>query len=216
MKIQWYGHSCFIIETDNGTRLLTDPYGESVGYPRHELDVDAATISHGHHDHNDDTMLMGTPTVLRGAGTWEIGGVKITGIASWHDENQGALRGENTIFLFEADGLCLAHLGDLGVVPETEMIAKIGKVDILLAPVGGTYTIGPKEACEIANLTRANVLIPMHYQTSAVTLSKPLYSVEQLISTAKDCSIHRLNQSSCVITPASLGEDRLLVLDYVR
>lgn len=216
MKIQWYGHSCFILETENGTRFLTDPYSEKEGYPMHVLDVDAVTISHDHHDHNNTGLFMGNPKILRGTGSFDVNGVRITGIASYHDEKQGALRGENTIFLFETDDLRLAHLGDLGSMPSEEAIAALGNLDILLAPVGGTYTIGPEEACEIANATHANVLIPMHYQTGVLTLEKPLKKVEELISIAKDCRIHKLNQSSCVITRESLGEDRLLVLDYVH
>ncbi|MDL2258025.1 MBL fold metallo-hydrolase [Eubacteriales bacterium OttesenSCG-928-K08] len=216
MNIRWFGHSCFMLTAENGTRILTDPYDETVGYPMHKLEAEILTISHDHFDHNYLGMLKNEPRVIKGVGEWELNGLRIVGIDSPHDDVDGQKRGRNTIFVFEMDGLRIAHLGDLGCIPSDDVIDALGNLDVLFAPIGGTFTIEPAAAREIANRTNANVLIPMHYQTPVLKFKDELIGVAALISTATGCRIHRLNQSECTITPKSLGEDRLLVFDYVR
>lgn len=216
MQIQWYGHSCFLLTTQNGTRILTDPYDESVGYPMHTIPADIVTVSHAHFDHNYVPMAQGDYTLLQTAGKWEFPDLTITALPAFHDDAQGAKRGENLVFLFETEELRVAHLGDLGGRPPKETAKAILDLDVLFAPIGGTFTIDPQTACHIANATNANVLIPMHYQTSALKFKEPLLGVEALISIVKNCRVHRLNESECTITKSSLGEYRLLVLDYTR
>lgn len=212
MQIHWYGHSCFLLTAENGTRILLDPFDDDIGYSLGKVEADIVTCSHGHHDHNYLDAVLGEPIALLDAGTEIINGIRITGIPSFHDEEGGKLRGNNLIFLFEMDGLRLAHLGDIGDIPSQEALDTMGNLDILFAPVGGIYTIGPRTACDIANLTQTNVLIPMHYQTPKLKLGKPILGVDPLLSVARNCSIHKLNQSDCTMTPESLGTDRLLVL----
>lgn len=216
MIIKWYGHSSFLLTTQNGLRIFTDPCGPETGYTLHDIEADIVTLSHQHFDHNYLGAFQGTPVALQEAGYFEWDGVRITGIPSFHDEVEGKKRGSNLIFLFELDGLRIAHLGDLGTFPSEDAYAALGKLDVLLAPVGGTYTIDPPAACEIANRTGTRILIPMHYQTSHLTLGQPILGIEPLLSIARNCKIHKLNQSEATITPESLGEDRLLVLDYER
>lgn len=216
MNFTWFGHSCFLITTDNGTRILTDPYDDTVGYPMHTVNADIVTLSHDHFDHNHISMATGNPVVCRTAGVHEVNGVRITGMPSYHDDAKGEKRGTNIIFLIETDGLRVAHLGDLGELPGADTLRQLDPLDVLLAPVGGVYTIGPRIAREIANRTHTRVLVPMHYQTDVLTLGKKLHGVGDIISTAKDCSIHKLNQSGFVITADQVGEDRLLVPDYLR
>ena len=216
MRIQWYGHSSFLLKADSGLRIFADPCDPETGYTLEGLTADAVTISHDHHDHNYLDAFANEPVVIREAGVHEVQGVRITGIKSFHDEARGAKRGENLIFVYELEGLRIAHLGDLGCIPGDDAFEQIGKLDVLLCPVGGTYTIGPREACEIANRTGTNVFIPMHYQTSALRLKVPLLGVAALLDVATNCHIHKLNQSEATITQGSLGEDRLLVLDYQR
>ncbi len=214
MKLKWYGHSSFLLTADNGLRIFTDPCDPATGYTLANIEADVVTMSHDHHDHNYQDAFCGSPSFIREAITQEISGARITGIPSVHDDVGGKKRGGNLIFLFELDGLRIAHLGDLGETPPDETFALLGKLDVLLAPVGGTYTIDPPTACRIANRTKTKVFIPMHYQTSALRLNVPLLGIESLLSVAKGCRIHKLNQSEATITPESLGEDRLLVLDY--
>lgn len=216
MNIKWYGHSCFQLKTKGGVRIVTDPYDNTVGYPMHQLCPDILTISHDHYDHNGMEMIQNAPRTIREAGVFEEKGVRITGIASYHDDKEGALRGNNLIFLFEMDGLRVAHMGDIGAMPPEEVLAVLTPLDVLLVPIGGTYTIGPRLACDLANVTNARVFIPMHYQTQVLTLGAPLFHVKELVSVARGCSIHRLNQSECSISPDSLGDDRILILDYER
>ncbi len=216
MIIKWYGHSSFLLTAENGLRIFTDPCGPQTGYTLHDIEADIVTVSHQHSDHNYLAAISGTPVTLQEAGVFERSGVRITGIPSFHDDAEGKKRGNNLIFLFELDGVRIAHLGDLGALPSEEAFAALGKLDVLLCPVGGTYTIDPPAACEIANRTCTRVLIPMHYQTSQLKFSKPLLGIEPLLSIARNCKVHKLNQSEATITPGSLGEDRVLVLDYER
>ncbi len=216
MNIKWYGHSSFLLTARSGLKIFTDPCGPETGYTLHDIEADIVTLSHQHFDHNYLNAIQGTPTVIQEAGVFERDGVRVTGIPSFHDEVEGKKRGSNLIFLFELDGLRIAHLGDLGALPSERTFDALGKLDVLLCPVGGTYTIDPPAACEIANRTCTRVFIPMHYQTAQLKLGQPILGIEPLLSIARNCKIHKLNQSEATITPESLGEDRLLVLDYER
>ena len=216
MKIKWYGHSSFLLRTQAGVRLFTDPCGPYTGYVLKDIIADAVTISHSHSDHDYLGAFSNTPHVINSEGLHEFKGIRITGIPSYHDESSGKERGTNLIFLFEFDGLRVAHLGDLGDLPTDDAYAQLDKLDVLLAPVGGTYTIGPSRACEIACKTQTNIFIPMHYQTPTLTLEKKLLGVESTLSIAKGWHIHKLNQNEAVITKESLGENRLLVFDYAK
>ena len=141
MKITWRGHSCFLLENEQGTRVAIDPYDESVGYPMRPLESDVLLISHAHHDHSCPDMLRGNPIVIDGEGEYNVCGLRITGYASWHDAQRGALRGANRMYLIEMDGLRILHAGDLGEVPGASQLKRFGRVDIAMLPVGGTYTL---------------------------------------------------------------------------
>lgn len=212
MKIFWYGHSCFLLTAENGTRILTDPFDDTIGYKLGSVEAEIVTKSHDHHDHNNLSAVAGKPDIIATAGEHISHGIRIQGFDSFHDDAGGEKRGKNIVFVYEVDGLRLAHLGDLGCMLPPETIAAMGKIDVLFAPVGGVYTIGPRTACDIANATNANVLIPMHFQTPGLKLGKPILGVDTLLNIARNCSIHKLNQSECSITRENLGIDRLLVL----
>ncbi len=214
MTIKWYGHSCFLMTTEKGLRILTDPCDESTGYRLSNIMADVVTISHDHFDHNYFAAVSGEPVCINQPGEYTVGEVNIAGFPVWHDDQKGALRGENIIYLYDVEGMRIAHLGDLGHMLEEDTLRAMGKVDVLLAPVGGTYTIDHTVACAIANATHTSVLIPMHYKTDALNMD--LLGVQPLISAAKNCRIHRLNESECTLTKESLGEDRVLVLDYCK
>ena len=136
MKIRYLGHSCFECTDGNGKVLITDPYTK-VGYelPK-DLRADVVTVSHGHFDHNYVTAVQ-TEKIVTDSTLCEIDGIQIWGVDSFHDEKQGALRGRNIIFLFKMDGLTVCHLGDVGESVSPSLIETIGKVDVLLLPVGG-------------------------------------------------------------------------------
>lgn len=171
MRIKWLGHSAFLLTAADGTSVITDPYvpGSFSGQVRYGpiCEVAAAvTVSHHHQDHDGVSRLQGKPKVLDGVGAFKTGSVTITGFETFHDDSEGAQRGRNIGFVFEADGLRVCHCGDLGHVLTAQQVAAIGKVDVLLVPVGGTFTVDAAKAREIAVQLGARVTIPMHYKTS--------------------------------------------------
>lgn len=213
MQFKWYGHSCFLLIASNGTRILTDPCAPSTGYRLHDIACDIVTSSHAHYDHNYFAAASGTPKRLSAEGVSVQGDLRITGIPSFHDGNGGAERGGNLIFLIEGDGLRVAHLGDLGHRLPGETVARIGAVDVLLCPIGGTYTIDARAALAVAEALRPRVLIPMHYQTDALAFR--LDGVDALLQAAGRRSVRRLNDSVCRITPETLPQqDSIFVFSH--
>jgi L-ascorbate metabolism protein UlaG (beta-lactamase superfamily) len=170
MRIKWLGHSAFLLSSADGTRIITDPYvpGSFSGQLRYGPIQDkahAVTISHHHRDHDGAAKLPGEPAVFDRAGSFKEESISITGFDTFHDESKGAERGRNVVFVFEADGLRVCHCGDLGHVLTAHQVAAIGKVDVLLLPVGGTFTVDAAAAHEVADQLAARVTIPMHYKT---------------------------------------------------
>ena len=162
MKIEWMGHACFAITTDTGVRIVTDPFDETVGYPMPWGKADIVTVSHGHFDHNCYERLN-PAHVADKSGEYAFNGVKIIGIDSFHDDAQGAKRGKNVIFVIEADGKRIVHLGDLGHMLSDAQLAAIGKADAVLVPVGGTYTLTAQQAAEQIRAMDTEAIVPMHY-----------------------------------------------------
>ena len=165
MKLKWLGHSCFEITLNNGKVIVTDPYDNSVGYPPLRLRADIALSSHDHFDHNYFDALEGDCEIIKQPGEYERFGAKITGVHSFHDEVQGAKRGENVIFALEAEGVKLVHLGDLGHMPETgAQKAVVSSADVLLIPIGGVFTITTPVAIQLIETFKPTAAIAMHYR----------------------------------------------------
>ena len=177
VQLTWFGHSAFLITSPDGVRVLTDPYPGNLGYGSRTFVADIITVSHEHFDHNSVASADGDPEVLRGlaGGDWaqvekSLGDVTVYSLGgTYHDGNQGAKRGKNALFIIEAGGLRFLHLGDLGETPTAAVVEKAGRVDVLLIPVGGYFTIDAKEATRVAALFGARVVIPMHYKTKAIS-----------------------------------------------
>lgn len=170
MKIQYLGHSCFKLTESTGTSVVTDPY-QDVGYELPKgVTADAVTVSHDHYDHNNIGAIGGKPTILRKGGFFDLGGVEITGIKSYHDTEEGKLRGENIIYKFRMDGLDICHLGDLGEDCSAELIEMLLPVNILLIPVGGKYTINAELAKKYVDQIMPEIVIPMHYKTKSLNI----------------------------------------------
>jgi L-ascorbate metabolism protein UlaG (beta-lactamase superfamily) len=170
MKIKWYGHAAFLITSDQGVKIITDPYepgafGGQLTYGQIKDQSDIVIISHDHADHNDTKSLPGSPEIVKGSGSKTVKGIPIKGISTYHDPSKGSQRGDNTIFTFSVDGMKICHLGDLGHILGDKELAEIGPVDLLLIPVGGYFTIDPKEATRVAEQIKPKVLIPMHFKT---------------------------------------------------
>lgn len=164
MDINYLGHSSFKIKTKTAT-IITDPFdSDMVGlkFPQNEAEI--VTISHQHEDHNVTSKVTGIKKIVDGPGEYEISGVSIIGFPSFHDGKNGEERGKNTIFVFEVEGLRIVHLGDLGHSLSDDLVSEIGSVDVLMIPVGGIYTLGPKEASEVASKIDPYYILPMHYK----------------------------------------------------
>jgi len=180
MTIQWFGQACFKItaKTINGDVIvITDPYYEQkYGLKKLKLAGDIVTVSHDHEDHNNFKSVKGTPNtpnpfVIKGPGEYEFKNVFFYGIHSWHDTNQGKDRGPNTIYVISAEGMTIAHLGDLGQKElSTEQLEYIEGADILLIPVGGKYTIDSKDASKLVSQIEPRIVIPMHYKITGLKL----------------------------------------------
>ena len=166
MVLSNHGHSRFLIRLEDGTRIVTDPFDGSTGYPVGNLTADVVTVSHHHSDHDAVETLAGNPRVLEGPGTYTLSsGVQVIGISSWHDDQHGARRGPNTIFCLHAEGMNIVHLGDLGHILDEDTVQKIGKPDVLMIPVGGFFTIDAAAAVRVCQQLNARIVIPMHYRT---------------------------------------------------
>ena len=210
MIITSYGHALFTVETAGGFTMATDPYNESVGYPLPKLSCDWVTVSHHHHDHDNVALFAETPYVIEGAGAVSpVEGVTVFGFPSFHDDAQGQKRGNNTMFLTEADGLRVLHMGDLGHLLTEEEVNRFGRVDVLMIPVGGFYTIGAAEAVRLYHMIRPRIVIPMHYKTKW-SAGMPIAPVEDFIH---EIGMAPSRQNLLRITKEDIGEaPRLVVL----
>jgi L-ascorbate metabolism protein UlaG (beta-lactamase superfamily) len=169
MIIKFLGHSCFYIKSDSGASILTDPYkpgayGGALTFGPITDAADLVVLSHEHEDHADIGGLPGQPLMIRASSVAH--GVEFDVVPSYHDNVQGKERGENRITCFPVDDVRVCHVGDLGHVLTPEQVEAIGSVDVLLLPIGGTFTIGPDEATEVMNQLNPRIVIPMHYRST--------------------------------------------------
>lgn len=165
MKIEWIGHACFKLTAQDGTMVITDPYDESVGIDMIPLKADLITMSHEHHDHNETSMIVGNPVIAHGGELASVSGVTARAVNSWHDDAQGAKRGANFVRIFGIDGLKIVHMGDQGCMPGEDVLEAIEGADVMMIPVGGTYTVDAEGAKAIIERARPRCVIPMHVKT---------------------------------------------------
>lgn len=170
MIVTWLGHSCFLLEGEDGLSLLLDPFHEDeVGYGLPPIRADIVLISHDHLDHNNALAAGIDAKMISCPGKYNCLGMEIFGIESYHDAEGGRLRGSSTIFCFLLDGIRVCHLGDLGHALSPDQVKNIGAVDLLFLPVGGRYTIDAAGANEVMRQLNPAVAVPMHYQTRALS-----------------------------------------------
>lgn len=177
VTFRWFGQGCFLIETSQNVRIITDPMEMGAYKIPKDIEPDIVTVSHEHFDHNQVDAVSGKPLVLRGLTSGgsdfadidqKIKDVRVYTVSSYHDKSQGSQRGKNAIFVFEFDGIKVAHLGDLGDSLTPASVQKIGPVDVVMIPVGGTYTIFGKEADHVVSQLNPKLIVfPMHFKTDA-------------------------------------------------
>ena len=216
MKIKYLGHSCFLVASDDGTKVITDPYITGIPWPpltygeiRESADI--VTVSHDHKDHSNIETVQGNPQVLKGGTKTVIKGIRFKGITTYHDAAGGKVKGENTVFICEVDGVRVCHLGDLGHQLNAEQVAELGRVDILLVPAGGFYTIDANGATQLCELLKPKVIIPMHYKTDKLNDTN-LGTVDKFLKGKKNVS--KLDTSEVEFTQGNLPtRTQIIVLE---
>jgi L-ascorbate metabolism protein UlaG (beta-lactamase superfamily) len=178
MEITWLGYSSFRLKGKN-TTVITDPFPPDIGYSVDKLSANIVTISHGHPEHSYIKAINGGPRIISRPGEYEIGGVLIIGISTFHDAENGALQGKNTVYAIEVDDVTICHLGDLGHPLSASEIEELGNVDVMLVPVGGATTISASQAAALIRSIEPKLIIPMHFKT--LTLTKDLDPVDKFL-----------------------------------
>jgi L-ascorbate metabolism protein UlaG (beta-lactamase superfamily) len=186
MDISWFGQAAFRLKGKAAT-VVTDPFDPKIGFKLPKVEADILTISHSHFDHNNIAAVGGEPFVIEGPGEYEIKGVSVVGVGSFHDDKKGEERGKNTLYNIQIDGVNVAHLGDLGQNSlTTAQVEELGSIDILFIPVGGHFTIDAAAAAKIVAQLEPKIVIPMHFQTPGLAISE-LEGVEKFLKEmAKD------------------------------
>ncbi|MHC1601377.1 MAG: MBL fold metallo-hydrolase [Candidatus Nezhaarchaeales archaeon] len=208
ITIVWHGHACF--EIRNSVTVVIDPHDGSLGIKPPSAKADIVLISHRHFDHanglsyvkKNDTIVINQP------GTYEVKGIKVTGIATYHDDSRGAKRGPNTVYAFEMEGIKFCHLGDLGHVLTEDQVNALKPIDVLMVPVGGVFTIDAKQADEVVKLLSPRIVIPMHYKVPGLDL--PIAGVEKFI--AGKTNVEKVPSNAYEITKEALPKELKIVV----
>jgi L-ascorbate metabolism protein UlaG (beta-lactamase superfamily) len=211
MKIKYLAHSAFLITSGGGVKIITDPYTPAGGlkYQPIKETADIVTVSHEHGDHNFTKAVLGNPLVLRDSG--DAKGIKFNAVPAAHDESGGSQRGKNMLFCFSVDGITVCHCGDLGHALTPAQVKALGKVDVLLVPVGGFFTIDAKTAGKVCDQLKPAVIIPMHYKTEKADF--PIGGVEEF--TKGKMNVSFVNSSEVELTPGKLPQaPQIVVLQH--
>jgi L-ascorbate metabolism protein UlaG (beta-lactamase superfamily) len=210
VKIKYLGHSAFLITSDSGVKIITDPYtpNERIKLAAPSETADIVTMSHSHGDHSNIMAVKGNPQGIMGYGKWNVKGIEIQGIAAYHDNAEGKRAGGNTIYCFTVDGMKVCHFGDLGHMLSDAQFAEIGKVDVLLTPMGGNYTMDAATATAIMNRLKPAVTIPMHYRNSKVDY--PVEGVEAFTQDKKNVVVSE--SSEIDVQKSKLPKGEIVVL----
>ncbi len=179
MVITWYGQACFKIQSGDLV-IAIDPFDKEIGFTPPRFRADVVMVTHTHHDHSNAESIAGEPFAIAGPGEYEVKGVNIMGIETYHDTSRGRERGLNTIYMIEVEGIRILHMGDFGEEKmREETLEAVGDVDILMIPVGGVYTIEGDTAARISRQVESALVIPMHYKIPG--LKVPLQGPEQFL-----------------------------------
>ncbi len=213
MEITWYGHSCFRLTERNYVTVVTDPYDNKViGYDPLKLKAEIVTVSHDAPGHNNSAAVKGSTHVLTGPGEFEIGGVFITAVQTDSGKkSKDSIR--NTIYVFDYDGLTVAHLGDLQKIPTQSEIELLGTVNVALVPVGGGNSLNAAKAAEVVSMLEPDLVIPMHYATPDSKIK-----LDEINKFIKEMGLSKTEpQPSLKVSRSSLpAETHVVVLDYQK
>lgn len=195
--VKWHGHACVELVSTSGYTIVFDPHdGGSIGLERPIVKADLVLVSHEHFDHNAvSTVSKESTRVLREFfGEVVIDSIIIKGYRTYHDKYEGSRRGFNTVYYVEIDHYRIVHMGDIGHMPRSDLIESIRRADLLIIPIGGTYTIDPGEAWKIIELAEPRNVLPIHYWIEGLNL--PLYSIDEFIPYVKKYTLVKLDTNS--------------------
>lgn len=213
MEITWYGQSCFRITERSMASVVTDPFDHNeIGYSELSLKADIVTVSHKAPGHDFVKAVKGSKWEIDGPGEYEIGGVFLTGVPTGKSDKEN--NGRNMMYVFDYDGVTVAHLGDLKNVLNRKEVEALGNVDVLLVPVGGGEGLTPAKAAEVINLIEPGIVIPMHYKTPAVKIE-----LGELSGFLKQMGISEtpVEQDSLKVTSRDIPEEtQVVVLSYTH
>ncbi len=209
MEITYLGHASFKLK-GKAASVVVDPYDQKVGYKFPKVEADIVVATHDHFDHNAVSAVGGEPYQISGPGEYEVKGIEIVGVSSFHDSKEGAERGKNTIYNFKIDKINICHLGDLGQANLTDaQVEEIGNVDVLLLPVGGFYTIDASEANKVASQLEPKIIIPMHFKDKESQVTE-LAEVDKFLKEIGKENLEPVNKLT--VTPDKLPEETQVVL----
>jgi L-ascorbate metabolism protein UlaG (beta-lactamase superfamily) len=213
MNIKWFGHACFRLKDRYGS-AFTDPFPpQQLGYNRPKSKTNIITISHSHENHASLENFTGSPYIITRPGEYEVNGIFVTAIHTYHDNKKGAERGYNNVMLFQFDDLSICHLGDLGHILSQKEVEQLSSVDILLIPVGGSDggTLNASQAAEVISLIEPYIVIPMHYKTPAYPGN--LEPVEKFLKEMGSTSPSTMDELK--LTRSNLPEEtQVILLNY--
>ena len=201
MTITWLGHACFLLES-GGYRVILDPCKGVPGVADTAGEADAVFCSHGHFDHSYTGQLR----ITEG----KVSPFTVREIPSFHDDASGAKRGPNTIRTLSAEGITVAHLGDLGHPLHDGQLAALKGCDILLLPVGGTYTLDIRGAKQTADAVRPRIVVPMHYRRGGMGF-EVLQTVDEFTTQYDSDAIHTLDANTLTLTEETLARGGVVV-----
>lgn len=215
MELVWYGHSCFRLAERGLATVVTDPYDHrQVGYEPLKLKADIVTISHASPGHDNIQAVKGDPRLITGPGEYEMGGVFITGVqTNGHGKKESEVP-RNTLYVFDYNGLTVAHLGDMDHVPSQTEVEALGSVNVALVPVGGGGSLIAAKAAEVIALLEPNIVIPMHYATPAVTVQ--LDSLGKFLKEMGLAEVEKVPSLKITNVKTLPEETRVVVLDYLN
>ncbi len=169
MDVTWLGHGCFRLRGKNAA-VVTDPYPPTIGLKLSRMDADLVTVSHEHDDHTYTQVVRDGAYEVRGPGEYEVAGVSVIGLPTYHDAEKGAKEGRNTVYLIEMDDVRVCHLGDLGHKLDDAEAEAVASPDVLLVPVGGRTTMNAEQAAEVVRQLEPRFVVPMHYAIPGLKL----------------------------------------------
>jgi len=199
LDVTWLGHGCFRLR-GRGAAVVTDPYPPSIGLKLQRLDADLVTVSHEHDNHNY-TQVMRDAYEIRGPGEYEVAGVSVIGVPTFHDAEKGATHGRNTVYLIEIDDVRVCHLGDLGHRLDDAEAEAIASPDVLLVPVGGHTAINAAQAAEVVRQLEPRFVVPMHYAIPGLKLQ-----LDPLDRFLKEMAVTSAEPQAKLSVQASSGE----------